>query len=584
MKKVRKITAFMLSVMTGMNFLGTGVCSATAASPVYEGYDMSRTETVISEFEESLSKSDNFEKVLECYENMIHEADYVNYQLSLSKVQFSVERSEENYNEYVLMSAKQMEAFSKIAAAMMNAAGTEYNEPLSAEIDENYCFKLNEGYYELSDSSEEFLNKENELYQKYMNTLDSDLSESEKEYECAKIYLDTVKLFNSRVESDEYNYMDYAYQSYARDYSQEDIAKLNDIVAEKVLSAYISLAQRYETVARGRSPLEVTFEDNMKIVDQFSYRISDELKENAEKMIKNGLYVTGSGDSEELSYTTQLSYINSAIIYQYLYGSVTDFRAATHEFGHFNAMNSYSIPFLYISSNNLDIAEVQSQGLEVLYTEFYGEIFGENAEMLRLNEAMGLLSAIAAGFQGNEFECYVFAHADEMTPEDVISKYKELSEKYVLYNREFYRVPHFFEMPGYYISYAVSALAALDLWNIMYRDFDRAADIYTDFSHVSMYDGTGFSSALSECGFDDVLSENFINVKLSGFAEMLTSGRVYGDVNGSSTINALDLTCLIKMIISSGDYSDEELKNGDLDENGAVDAADLLKLKNIMLK
>ena len=581
MKKVKRILSFLLSGALGVSVLASSYLPVAAEDVKFTGYDTARIESLIADFENSLT-SDDRDQIKACYDNIVKEVDYAYYQLILSRVQYSQEMSPENNETYNVTAASSRYVISRVNETLKKAVNSEKNgEYVSSLAKECFYQQSDSGSIKKAAETDEMITHKNELVQEYISILKSSDPKSEKELASAKIYLELVKYYNSLILTEGCNYIDYAYQLYHRDYSPDDIARLNDSAAEKLSDAYLKLTGRAARV-QVKDASTKDFDNNFDIVSQFAYRVSDDLRESAEMVIERDLYRTGSGDSETTSYTSKLNYIGAAVIYQYIRDNGKNFSTTAHEFGHFNALRQDPTPYLYIHDSNIDIAEVQSQGLEVLYTDFYDSIFGLNAETLRLTEAATLLVAIAGGFQGNEFESYVFEHADSMTPQDVVDKYHEMTEKYKLYKTPFYEISHFFQMPGYYISYSVSALAAIDLWSVMYRDFDRAAEMYTDISHVSLYDGTGFTEALAACGFDDVFDEDFITNKIPELAENLTNGLVYGDTDRNGIINTVDIIYLVSMLMSSGAISDDVIKSCDLNNDGTVNSADLLKLKRIM--
>ncbi len=582
MKKVKRILSLLISASLGLALAVPDFLPVASAEEKFTGYDMTRIDSVLADFELALT-SDDQSFIKSMYDKIIEEVDYAYYQLILSKIQYSQEMTSENRETYNVMSASVRYVVSRINETLSKAVDTKNDEYVFSLMQDGYIRQNHQYTVKKAEETEEMIARKNELLQKYIDVLGSSRSEKEKELACAEIYLDLAKYYNSLILTENCSYIDYAYQLYCRDYTADDIAKLNDAAAEKLSDAFQKITGRAAKVYVKEAG-EKKFDDNFDVVSQFAYRVSDDLRESAGMVAERGLYKTGSGNSDTTSYTTKLNYIGAAVIYQYIRGESKDFSTTAHEFGHFNALRQDTTPYLYIHGSNLDIAEVQSQGLEVLYTDFYDSIYGVNDEYLRMTEAASLLVAIAGGFQGNEFENYVFEHADSMTPEDVVEKYHELAEKYKLYNVSFCEIAHFFQMPGYYISYAVSALAAIDLWTVMYRDFDRAAEMYTDISHISIYDGTGFTNALESAGFDNVLGENFITDKIPKLAEDLTDGIIYGDTDGNGIINTADITNLVKVILTLGAADGDAIKRGDLDCDGAVNASDLLKLKRIMSK
>ena len=580
MKKVKRVLSFLLSAAIGLSLTAPAYMPVVSAEEEFTGYDTTRIDSVLADFELAVA-SDDQSFIKSMYEQVIKEVDYAYYQLVLAKVQYSQNMTDENRETYTVMSASSRYVITRINETLSKAVKTENGEYVFSLMKEGYIQLNNQYTVKKAEETDEMIAQKNELLKDYIKVLGSPASEEEKEFSCAEIYLELVKYYNSLILTEDSNYIDYAYQLYCRDYSPDDIAKLNDSAAEKLSDAYKKINERRAKVYVKEAG-EKKFDNNFDVVSQFAYRVSDDLRESAEMVLEHDLYTTGKGSSDTTSYTTKLNYIGAAIIYQYISGESRDLSTAAHEFGHFNALRQDTTPYLYIHGSNLDLAEVHSQGLEVLYTDFYDSIYGVNDEYVRLAEANSLLVAIAGGFQGNEFESYVFEHADSMTPQDVVDKYHELSDKYKLYDVPFYQIAHFFQMPGYYISYAVSALAAIDLWSVMYRDYDRAVEMYTDLSHVSIYGGIGFANALESCGFDDVLGEDFITNKIPKLAEDLTDGLIYGDTDRNGIVNTADIGYLVSMLLSSGAISDEVKKSCDLSNDGAVNSADLLKLKRVM--
>lgn len=564
---------------------GISVQPVSAEGMVYEGYDISRMEEVLADFEKQTEQKNNEEGVTEGYAAIVEEYDYVIFQYSLAQVQFSENMTDENYDELTFMNAMQMECLQKINEVINRAVNSEYQE-LMTEFT-GITITTGEIKDEQAERESAAAAEKSALIKQYNEAAYSSKSSSEKDLECAEIYLKLVKLNNSIVNREKYdNYFDYMYSVYGRDYSSDEIKQINSSVSGLMDDADRELTDRLNTLKNKMltdKNAKLVFENNMEIAQQYAYRISGELRDSATEALEKNLYITGEGEnSEQSAYTTMLSYCNSAIIYQYLYGNYNDLTSTLHEFGHFNAMRLSCIPSLYINSHNIDIAEVQSQGLEVLYTQFYESIYGEYAETMRLMEAMSLIRSVAAGFIGNEFEDYVYENSENMTAEDVVRKYDEIRSRYKFYNVNFYRIPHFFISPGYYISYAVSALAALNLWDVMYSDPELAVSMYNDFTQYPTWGPTGFSEALDTSGFENVLSTEFIENDVTDFLSLLASGQIYGDTDGNGLINTGDFITLVHQLVSPENAADNSAC--DLNRDGKTDISDLMLMKKLMLK
>ena len=70
-------------------------------------------------------------------------------------------------------------------------------------------------------------------------------------------------------------------------------------------------------------------------------------------------------------------------------------------------------------------------------------------------------------------------------------------------------MPHNFESPMYYISYAASSLVALQLWDESREDYDRAVDDWLSIVEAGAYD-KGYMQVLSECGLQSFADEGSV--------------------------------------------------------------------------
>lgn len=92
---------------------------------------------------------------------------------------------------------------------------------------------------------------------------------------------------------------------------------------------------------------------------------------------------------------------------------------------------------------------------------------------------------------------------------EINARFKDISEAYGYYYPEgqeeswfWARVPHNFQSPFYYISYAVSALSSLDLWLRSQEDWNGAVETYMDLSALSQ--DVPFRAALKEAELADI--------------------------------------------------------------------------------
>ena len=129
------------------------------------------------------------------------------------------------------------------------------------------------------------------------------------------------------------------------------------------------------------------------------------------------------------------------------------------------------------NTNNYDIAEIHSQGNEFLFMDAYNKIGGAALKtgMLKASLKSNIVYALNMGCLMDELQQYVYANADTLTPQDVCDKQEQLLVEYSLtakvaedpsFKYFWAAIPHTFEDPFYYISYAASLIPALELFEL----------------------------------------------------------------------------------------------------------------------
>ena len=284
------------------------------------------------------------------------------------------------------------------------------------------------------------------------------------------------------------NYPEYAYMvSFAREYLPEDARELQRIVKSGIAPLYVRCVRALDAAP-------VVWDDGdipsgAEILDAIGAHIADispELTEAFDFLRRNQLYCIGSGDKLlDMGYTASLPAYRSGFIFNKASTRYDAFETTVHEFGHFNAIYHDPTALLY-QYNNMDVSEVQSQGLELLFLPALQDILAGDDPGGRAIVALSVLSdalgAVVDGCMYDEFEQAVYDDPD-MTVSELHALEQRLYAAYGLdglFNSEPYWVyiSHLFEQPCYYISYAASALPALDLWLQSLEDREAAVDAY----------------------------------------------------------------------------------------------------------
>ena len=378
------------------------------------------------------------------------------------------------------------------------------------------------------------------------NAIDTD---DQKEYadEAAEILIDLVAAYNKLAAAEGYdNYMEYAYENdYGRSYSPDDAERLCGYVKQYLaplsddVYAAISSANGAGRAAAANGlalPLSANYTDYVALSENvlrgYFEEIGDYMTEAYDYLNECNLYyqATAANNPNGLTgaFTTFLYNNDAPYIYQYCSdnGSWSDISTFVHEFGHFTSyyVNGSS------GGSDLDVAEIQSQANEMLFLPYYEQLF-TNADALVMNELFSsLFWSVTMGCIFDEFQREIYTSPESYaTADDINALFDRLLEEY---NADWYgallgsdfdftywwaEVSHTFQSPFYYISYAVSALPALTI----YEDSktDRAAAI-AEYNYIQQY-GNGvytFGELLNNAGVASPFTESTLR-SLADFIE-----------------------------------------------------------------
>lgn len=348
------------------------------------------------------------------------------------------------------------------------------------------------------------------------------------------------------------NYADYVYtELYGRDFTLEDSAKLREYTKKYIVPLYLSKFD-YESYFM---PSPITDDELIEVVGTELRDISPELGESFDYMVTHGFYdICRSEDriTPGTAYTTTFG----DFIVPFTFISPPDessniwtLKTLVHEFGHFNAIlragmaaddesiSDEDFAKLMTGTANTDTGEVYSQGLEMLFLNGYHDIFGYNERPMQAEALQTMLSAIVEGCLMDEWQENVYKNPS-MSVEEMEAMFQKLSAEYgmsteygikAISRMSWAFIPHNFESPMYYISYAVSAAAALDIWVQSCTDRDGAVDRYMKFT-ADTAPGK-FREALAKHGFGDIFSEDTIKGIAEKIDRFYTCG--YTDVDKS---------------------------------------------------
>ena len=347
-----------------------------------------------------------------------------------------------------------------------------------------------------------------------------------------QIYLQLVAVRNLIARQYGYgNYAEYAYDAlYFRDYSLDDAAVFRETVKRQLspLFRILQLAVRCGVFTDGTSYGYMGQEALLDAVAPCMEALSSELAASFAYMRSCHLVdLEFSRSKLSTTFTVSLPGRNTGYVNLTRQGNNRDLFSLIHEFGHFNAFSRYARTGCY------DALEVHSQGLEALCLNYADQLFGADARAQSGYELYQLLHSVMTGCAYDELQLYAYT-TDGLTLDALNRKSAELCAQYVLQSSgpegvdySWVEITHSFESPMYYISYATSAFAALQLWlRSRTAGVDEAADLYLEFvsNCVSL---PGFRAPILASGMDDPFEAG----TLDAFAQRFSSD-VYGGLCG----------------------------------------------------
>ena len=565
----RFIKIFSATVMTVMIAVTSCGCSGLSGKPIYDYgngeavrfEDMKYERPDTSKFDESVARALEYSNNVFKGFKMIGEINAMSYELehmicmySLAEIRASLDITDEALQEeqtycsleYSKMYSKYMECFKKLLESKNSYLVNMMLDTVFKEQIENYV-SPDEDY-------EDLLEKEESIIQTY--TDDSNTAEyqaaiakaveefyfsndrkalyntlgklyAERNTELGELYVDLVKTRRSMYDGKTFETcLDYYYDQYMRDVSADEADNFCGYVKQYLAPLYASLRERAREAANNDIfSVQGTYSgDNaLDSIGENISAISEDMKNVFDYMRENNLVDVSKSDTKmNASFTTYISGYNVPFLFSYYYDSVDDYLAIVHEFGHY-----YEEYINCDATNNIDVKEIHSQGLELLYMSLYDKVFpADSVEDLKDYKIIDMLYSIISGCLYDEFQRYAYS-ADDLTLDDLNKKFEELSVAYGIVKAEdvtdYHRfnwvdVHHNYIAPFYYLSYAVSAYDALNIFIISESDsFEKAKEKY--FEIVNLGSGYGIKALSEKAGLGSMFEEEEVKKFRDFFAD-----------------------------------------------------------------
>lgn len=503
------------------------------------------------------------DRVLELYDEIIDEITKVETCHALSQISYYqnvLDDDNAKRQQQTLEDAMNMQ--DKSYSALAQVCRSPYKEAMETVLEGDVIESLAE-YEEMTEEEKTLYLKENSLEQEYEQASledyvfeyngeewnferlvnESDILDrdsyieiyqglyQEKNSVLGEIYLELVQLRTQQAKLNEYeSYAEYSYDArYVRDYSLEDVEALFEEIKKGVVPALADIQDIYYSMdfsAIYELP-ETTAKERLSKIRPYLEEVDPELTETFDYMEKYRQYDMDAAEGKaDTGFTVKLPYYNDAFIFDSPYNYYFDYTTAIHEFGHYNYM-FHNMENVLLEQSNIDLCEIHSQGLEMLYYDYDDQLFdGEAGELFQFIEVYQMAQNAVQAALVSEFEIQVYENPD-MTLEDMNKLYLNLSKKYGFYYdrkmTEIYSwvdISHIFSSPCYYIGYSTSAFSSLDLLTLSEENRHEAVEKYMELTTLPTY--APYCQAIEYVGLRDIFEKGVPKTIMQETADILT--------------------------------------------------------------
>lgn len=350
-----------------------------------------------------------------------------------------------------------------------------------------------------------------------------------------EIFDELVKVRTKKAHDAGYaDYVDMAYVLRGRTcFDKHDIARFRDAVVKYYVPIQVRLAkQQAERLGktyplnfaddnlpfRGALPHPIgTKEQTLQTALQIWREMSPETAEFADYFEKYQVFDTSeSVNKSGGGFVIDLLSYDSFFLFSHFTGTISDVNSISHEGGHAFAayMNRGKRP-TWQHMYTQEIAETHSQAMEYLFFPYEERFFGDKADAYRYSHVLDAFSFIPYACLVDHFQQIVY-EKPEMTPEERIETFKELSQRYTPWKkmgeipfygdgRQWQRQPHIYTSPFYFIDYCISELLALQFFALERENQQEAIRKYISF--VKQGGSKDFVQLALDAGLQNPLSE-----------------------------------------------------------------------------
>ncbi len=352
------------------------------------------------------------------------------------------------------------------------------------------------------------------------------MDEAEAEVQVGELYSEFITNSNLIGKAYDYaNYYDYASEAvYMRDFGREERELFREYVKQYIVPIYNVAAVQYEkllydmSLGEADKLMEVLYTDYEELsadyLEHYFETLPESVKTGMKHMFEQDNYIMT--DAEDAYMGAFTANIGEPFCF---FGpdSQTSF-VIVHELGHY-----YADLCMEEELMSYDLAETQSQGNELLFLSYLKtELPPKVYHTLLYYQLYNFTNVIIQSALFDEFEEYVYNIPDvsDYTTEDYDRIMYDIVNSYSI-DDPYNIIPEGMnwlwknvgiESPVYYLSYAVSATAALNLYSQSTTDYEAAVEAYRKLQEEVNYE-SGFMGALEHAGITSVFEEeSYINL------------------------------------------------------------------------
>ena len=336
-----------------------------------------------------------------------------------------------------------------------------------------------------------------------------------------RLYIEFVQNNNTIAQYFGYdNYYEYAYELvYGRDYRPEELEQMRRYAKDYVAASFHQAYLNYYHAASNLSQtdwnglndfLEADYNSaGRNYVELYIQAVPDSMADAMNRMLncdslfatkqtaKDGAFTTMIGDRSFCYFSP--GYANSSTV--------------IHEGGHY-----YASLYTNLDAVPLDLAEVHSQGNEWLFIHAMKDHMGSAQHDALVDfRILNDMATVMICLMVDEFESRVYTtDISEFTAEDFDALMEAVATQYFsmayitnyITDIQWYWRMVVVDQPVYYISYAVSAIAALDLYTVAVEDYETAVAAYQMLCE-GLDEELGFLGNLDAAGLAGPFQEEF---------------------------------------------------------------------------